>query len=324
MAILLNNHGYDNQQWLTALATALPDDNVVLFTDDYDPDDIEFALVWNHPNDDLLRYPNLRGILLLGAGTEHIDQAEQLPHVPIVRLIDPAVVQDMAMFSLYWVLHYHRHFEVYRQQQRQSTWVRHATQAAEHFPVTVLGLGQIGEQVAKRLAANGFACRGWDAFPKTLDGIVTADGTAGLAELLADSQVVINCLPLTEQTEGLINGEFLQHLPPTAVLVNISRGAIINEADLLSALDNNVLQAAVLDAHRIEPLPSSSPLWKHPKIHITPHASGATYARSAVHVVAANIAAIRAGKSPSPQHYPPCLRQTQTAKTENTLNLSVN
>lgn len=313
MAILLNNHGYDNQQWLTALADTLPDENVVLFTDDYAPNDIEFALVWNHPVGDLSRYPNLRGILLLGAGTEHIDQETDLPDVPVVRLIDPAVVQDMAMFSLYWVLHFHRHFEIYREQQKHATWLRQPTQAAEQFPVTVLGLGQIGEQVARRIAANGFACRGWDAFPKTLDGIVTANGTAGLTELLADSQVVINCLPLTEQTEGLINHDFLQHLPSTAVLVNISRGAIIDEGDLLAALDSQALQAAVLDAHRIEPLPPSSSLWQHPKIHVTPHASGATYARSAVHVVAANIAAIRAGESPSPQHYPPCQREKALA-----------
>lgn len=163
MAILLHNNGYGNSAWLSVLSDLLPNEKIVLLEDAFDSSnkaDIEFALVWDFPLGELVSYSNLRAIFLLGAGTEHIDKEQALPHVPVVRLIDPEVVRDMCAYSLYWVMHLQRNYEIYRQQQKQAHWQRHEYLPANEYHVTVLGLGQIGLKVAENLAENGFKVGG--------------------------------------------------------------------------------------------------------------------------------------------------------------------
>ncbi|CZF82957.1 Glyoxylate/hydroxypyruvate reductase A [Grimontia celer] len=315
MAILLNNMGYGNAPWHQMLSELLPDDRIVLPDDDFSPTDIEFALVWDHPHGDLVRYPNLQAIMLLGAGTEHIDQEVSLPMVPIVRLVDPAVVMDMARYALYWVLHFQRQFDVYSQQERAAHWERHDATMPKHFPVTVLGLGQIGGKVAQHIALSGFCVKGWDAEPKQIEGVCSLAGAERLEEALAHAEIVVNCLPLNPSTHHLLDDNTLGFLPNGARVVSISRGAVIDETALVDALDSDRLSAAVLDAHQTEPLPSSSPLWQHPKVTVTPHISGATLASSAAKVVVENINRTRKGELPQPLHLPPCHKNHVATKT---------
>lgn len=308
MSILLNNHGYDNASWAEILAELLPDKPLFIYSQLDSAErakvtpEIEYAVIWNHPAGDLQRYPNLKGILLLGAGTEHIDQDDTVPAVPIVRLIDPEVLNDMALYTLYWVMDLHRQFTVYRQQQQQALWRRHDICQPMDYRITVLGLGAVGKTVARRLQINGYSTRGWDRNAQQLQGIDCYQGEAQLAQALADTDVLVNCLPLTPATRDFINAGRLQLLPRGAALINISRGEVIDDQALLNALDRQQISRAVLDAFAVEPLPEQSPYWQHPQVDITPHMSGATYARSAARLVADNIRRIDNGEAPLPLH----------------------
>ncbi|MCV6612474.1 MAG: glyoxylate/hydroxypyruvate reductase A [Amphritea sp.] len=311
MSILLNNHGYDNASWAEILGELLPEQPLYIYnqldneTLDAIASEIEYAVIWNHPAGDLQRYPNLKGILLLGAGTEHIDQDNSVPDLPIVRLIDPEVLNDMALYTLYWVMDLHRQFSVYRQQQQQGLWQRHDIGQPRDFRVTVLGLGAVGKTVAQRLHNNGFTAQGWDRYPQQIDGISCYEGDEQLATALAETDVLVNCLPLTAGTRHFINDTRLQQLPEGAALINISRGEVIDDQALLKALDCQHVSRAVLDAFAIEPLPEQSPYWQHPQVDITPHMSGATYARSAARLIADNIRRIENGEAPFPLHQHP-------------------
>ncbi|WP_261841967.1 2-hydroxyacid dehydrogenase [Aliamphritea ceti] len=305
MAILLNNHGYDNASWQVALAELLPEQQIYLFAEMTPArrQQIEYALVWDHPPGDLAEYPNLKGIHLLGAGTEAVDADSTIPDVPVMRLVDPQVLEDMARYALYWVLHFHRRFGDYAEQQERAHWERHNLCASEEFSVLVLGLGMVGKTVAKRLSENGYNVLGWDRNLTELSGVECYSRNE-LSPALFQADIVINCLPLTTATRYMIDAELLAQLPKGAVLVNISRGELLVEADVVEALETGHLSQVVLDAFSIEPLPADSPLWRHPDIHITPHMSGATYAHSAAKLVVDNIQRIEQGERPFPLHSP--------------------
>lgn len=309
MSILLNNHGYDNDTWFKELTVQLPDQPVHIYSQTENlneiADEIEYAVVWNHPAGDLSRYQNLKGILLLGAGTEHIDADPVVPQVPIVRLIDPEVLKDMGLYTLYWVMNRHRLYDTYREQQKQHHWQRHNISQPADFRITVLGLGAVGKEVANRLSINGFNVSGWDAYPQQLEGINCFNGGEQLHKSLQQADVLVNCLPLNPSTKGFINEDLLNQLPQGATLINISRGEIIDDNALLSALECSRIEHTVLDAFAVEPLPQQSVYWQHPKVTVTPHMSGATYARSAARLIADNIRRIENGEQPFPLHRHP-------------------
>lgn len=309
MSILLNNNGYDNQTWYEQLTMLLPEKTVYRYDQlssvDVVADEIEYAVIWNHPAGDLQCYPNLKGILLLGAGTEHIDQDPTVPDLPIVRLVDPEVLKDMALYTLYWVMNLHRQYDTYRERQSQRVWQRHDICAPQDYKVTVLGLGAVGKEVAQRLQLNGFNVSGWDRFDQQLDGVTCYAGPDQLGASLQSADVLVNCLPVTPDTVGFIDSTLLNQLPQSAALINISRGDVIRDVDLLAALDRGQLSHAILDAFSIEPLPEYSRFWRHPNVTVTPHMSGATYARSAARLIADNILRIENGEEPFPLHQHP-------------------
>lgn len=309
MSILLNNHGYDDKSWYQELTALLPHTRIHIYkqVDSMSAiaDEIEFAVIWNHPTEDLMHYKNLKGILLLGAGTEHIDAASIVPDVPIIRLVDPEVLKDMGRYTLYWVMNQHRQYDIYRQQQLQQHWQRYNSPQPTDFNITILGLGAVGEEVANRLHINGFNVSGWDIFPKRIAGISCFFERRQLKTALKKADVLVNCLPLNTSTHKFINKELLNLLPHGAMLINISRGDIIEDDALITALDSGHLSHAVLDTFSIEPLPKDSQYWHHPQITITPHISGATYARSAAKLIASNIQRIENGEHAFPLHLHP-------------------
>ena len=308
MALLLSMSGYDPQPWLQALAHWLPDERVVTLADDFAPETIEFALVWAPPAGDLARYPKLRGIQIMGVGTDHLDHDHSLPRVPVMRLIDPHVIDDMGLYALYWVIHAQRHLGVYRKQQADKHWGPLTAPTGDQFDVTVLGLGNIGRGVARRLHHNGFRVCGWSMRATSLTDMRCYHGQAQLPTALGQAQVVVACLPLLASTHNLLNAATLAQLPAGAFLINIGRGATLVEADCLAALDSGQLSGAALDVFTQEPLPTASPLWSHPKAHITPHIAGTLYAHSATRLIAENLQAIRRGATPQHLYVPPCHR----------------
>lgn len=213
MAILLNSHGDDNASWIEALSELLPEQEIFEFPNIPGMEDIEYAVIWHHPHGDLLRYPNLKAVLILGAGTDYIDLEPKLPGAPIIRLIDPDVGNDMAQYACYSAMHFHRQYELYSRQQAQKEWQRCEMPRSEEFGVTVLGLGQIGKFIAQRISVNGFKAQARSRSQHSVDGVDCYSAERGFAEVLAKSDVLINCLPLNEDTENFLDANSLALLP---------------------------------------------------------------------------------------------------------------
>ena len=300
MAILLNNSGSDNKHWEVALAELLPDMPVYTYPNIPNPDEIKYAVVWNHPQGDLKTYKNLRCVLSLAAGMEHLMNDPNLPDVPMVSLGDPAMSRDMANYALYWVMDSHRNYDHYRDQQLKQQWERISNPMTSEFSVLVLGLGRIATLVAQAIQQAGFETKAWDFKPKEAEGIDTYSSEEGLSDLLPKADVVISCLALNKNSQQLIDSAFLAQMMPNSSIINISRGGIINEDALLTALNTDHLSRAVLDVFAVEPLPEGHELWTHPKVRVTPHMSGPTNARSAAKVIVGNIQRMENGQQPEP------------------------
>lgn len=282
MSILLTGQfeAGERDEWLALLRAELPGEALVV-----EPEaGVDVAIVANPPPGALRGLPRLGLIQSLWAGVDRLLADATLPRqVPIARMVDPAMNEAMAETALWAVLALQRDFFDYARQQAAGAWQPHPQRRAGDWPVLVLGRGQMGSAVARRLAANGFPVEAWG----------TRDGP--LALRLAQAAVVVNLLPLTPATRGLIDASMLAAMRPGASLVNLARGAHVVDAALLAALDAGHLRHAVLDVFHAEPLPREHRFWSHPKVSVLPHVAAATDARSAAAIAAANVKRLRAG-----------------------------
>lgn len=300
MSILLTLwKGKDPADWKRAFAELLPHETVWLESEVPDPAKVNLAIVGLRPERDFAHYPNLQAALLLSAGLDHL-VADGLPDVPIVRLADPAMAHSMAIYATYWTIHFQREFEAYRKHQAEGRWQPLPTSIPADFPVGILGFGTIGRTVADMVSSLGYPVNAWSRSGPETSGVRGFAGTEQLDEFLTHSRLVVNLLPSTPQTAGLLNAERLEHLAPGSFLINIGRGSTIDTDALIAALDNKTLAGVALDVFENEPLEPASPLWNHPLVHMTPHISGDTLLATAPQVVAANITRIRKGQDPSP------------------------
>jgi glyoxylate/hydroxypyruvate reductase A len=196
-----------------------------------------------------------------------------LPDVPIVRAADAGGDVMIDEFALLHVLRHHRELPELALAQQRSEWLRLKPKHAHERPVGVMGLGAIGLSVAQLLVRHGFDVAGWVRSPRQVDGITIFHGSGQLPAFLKRSEIVVNLLPLTEETNGILNASAFAQMPKDAAVINLGRGPHVVEADLMAALDSGQLAAATLDVFPTEPLPKESPLWRHPKITVTPHVS---------------------------------------------------
>ena len=275
----------EQRQWAVALAAAMPEARWLdLPAARSAPQQVQAAVVANPLPGSLQGLPGLRLIQSLWAGVDRLLADATLPAgVPIARMVDPAMNAAMAETVLWAVLSLQRGFFAYARRQARGQWRAHAQRRADDLRVLVLGQGQMGRTAAERLALQGYTVQGW-----------RRDGRP-LPPLLAASDVVVNLLPLTPDTRGLLDASFFAALPPKASLVNLGRGAHVVDADLLAALDSGHLRHAVLDVFNTEPLPAGHPYWHHPRVTVLPHAAASTDPRSAAPLVAANLRALRDG-----------------------------
>lgn len=244
-----------------------------------DPKDIATACVWRAPHGLLATLPNLKLIVNLGAGADHLLADPSLPNVPIVRAADPDLSMRVTEYVVLHTLRYHRRQPLYDAQQRHRVWKEHHQPAASEVNVGVMGLGVIGTEAARVLARIGFSVAGWSASAKTIDGVVTFQGAAGLDPFLARTEILVCLLPLTPATAGILDRKLFARLKRDgaangAYLINAGRGPLQVDADILAALDDGTLSGATLDVFPHEPLPPESSLWAHPKATITPHNAG--------------------------------------------------
>jgi glyoxylate/hydroxypyruvate reductase A len=263
------------------------------------PDAVTVAVVANPPPGSLQGLPRLALIQSLWAGVDRLlADATLPPGVPLARMVDPAMSAAMAQTALWAVLGLQRGFFTYAMQQRQGRWRQLPQRRADETRVTLLGLGAMGRAAAAALQGQGFALQAWTRTPAAdpPPSWPVHHGDAALPALLAASDIVVNLLPLTAATRGLIDARFLRALPRGAGLVNLARGAHVVEPDLLAALDDGQVAHAVLDVFAIEPLPAGHPFWAHPRVTVLPHAAAATDPRTASAVVAANLRALQEGR----------------------------
>jgi glyoxylate/hydroxypyruvate reductase A len=285
-------------EWGRLLRERLPGLDFRVHPDPRPAADIDVALAWKPPHGLLARFPNLKLICSLGMGVDHLLEDPRLPHaVPLARLVDRNMAEQMSEYALYAVLHFHRRFDVYQRLQRAGRWQELPLPHTAQRGVGVMGLGVVGEDCARRLAALGFRVAGWSRTPKRLDGVRCFHGRDQLGQFLRQSEILVLALPLTPDTQGLIDAAALRALPPASHIVNMARGKLIVEADLLRALETGQVAGAFLDVTVEEPLPAGHPFWQHPAVRITPHIAGLTNPATAVGAIAENIRRLDAGEA---------------------------
>lgn len=287
--VFFNSDLDDPQAWQSTLQAAIPDLDFIIGPDCDHPETVDVALVWTPPPQGLRAFPNLRAVLSLGAGVDQLRLAELDPRIPVARLIDGTLTQRMVEYCLTAVFHFHRHMHLHAANQAKRQWTFIAPVSASSRQVLVLGLGELGSAVARALVQQGFQVTGWSRGPKQIAGVQCCHGEEGLAQALGACDVVINLLPLTAQTAGLLNREFFARLRPQACLVQVGRGGHLVEADLLAALDQGQLAGALLDVFGLEPLPFSHPFWSHPRLRITPHVASLSDPEQSATTVVNNI-----------------------------------
>ena len=285
--------------WQQALAAALPSHRLLAARGAVPDHAIEAAVVANPPPGSLQGLPGLRLVQSLWAGVDRLLADPTLPAgVPVARMVDPAMCAAMAQTALWATLSLHRRFFDYARQQQAGVWQPLPQRRADEVTVLLLGLGQMGQAVARPLAALGYRVLAWRRAPAAGDeaGVAVVHGPTGLAQALPQADVLVNLLPLTAHTRGLLDARLFAQLPPGAAVVNLGRGAHLVDDDLLAALASGRLAHAVLDVFHQEPLPAAHPFWAHPRVTVLPHAAAATDLRSAAAVAAANIDALQQGK----------------------------
>ncbi|MBI3898953.1 MAG: glyoxylate/hydroxypyruvate reductase A [Gammaproteobacteria bacterium] len=289
----------ERDQWLHELRVALPEAMWCLDANADETRQIEVAVVANPPPGALQGLTQLQLIQSLWAGVDRLLADPTVPpDVPIARMVDPAMNAAMAETTLWATLSLHRGFFVYARQQSEGLWRQLPQRRADEVQVALLGLGQMGRAAARKLASQGYIVNGWSQTAQaTVDeGVRTCAGAEALHSLLANSDIVINLLPLTPATHGLLDRRFFAAMRPGASLVNLARGAHVVDDDLLAALDSGQVGHAVLDAFPTEPLPPGHRYWRHPQVTLLPHAAAQTDPRSAARVAAENVRAWRDGR----------------------------
>ena len=259
--------------------------------------DIEVALAWKPDPGLLASFPHLKLIVSLGMGVDHLLTDPELPDVPIVRIMDDGLIGQMSEYAIYWALRHHRDIDKYAELQRARHWKPLDFVDTLHRRVGVMGLGSIGQDTARKFALLGFPTAGWSRTAKTLEGIETFHGADGFAAFLARCDILVDVLPLTRDTRGLLDAAAFAALPRGAYFINMARGGHVVDAALLAALDSGHLAGAALDVFNQEPLPADHPYWTHPKVQVTPHVAGATNPRTASPGVIENIKRLRAGQT---------------------------
>ena len=286
----------DPQAWTAALRAALPEARVRLWGDGEPEGRADFAVVWAPPADLFAREPRLRALLNLGAGVDALLRLQGLPDdLPLVRLEDGGMAVQMAEYTLYHLLRESRDFGRYERQQAEGLWQPLDDIDRSAWTVGVLGAGAMGARVAQACAALEYPTAVWSRSGRSVPGAESYGGQAGLAAFLARTRVLVNALPLTDATRGILCRRTFDQLRPDALLINIARGGHLVESDLLAALDSGRLRAAALDVFEQEPLPPGHPFWADARIRITPHVAGASLMDRTVRQIADKIRALDRG-----------------------------
>jgi glyoxylate/hydroxypyruvate reductase A len=289
-------HAWFIQEWRNALLALQPDLDIRAWPEIGNHQEIDFALVWKHPIGALTEFPHLKAIASLGAGVDHVMVDPHLKQsVPIVRVVDPYMANDIVQYVTAITLHYMRRMDHWAALQKQKKWLKEPPFTLADKTIGIMGLGFLGGKAAHIFKELGLKVAGWRSSPKQMKDMKTYAGETGFAEFLSQSQVLICMLPLTKSTRHILNQHTFAQLPKGAYLINVGRGQHLVEEDLLAALDSQQLSGACLDVFSHEPLPADHPFWTHPQIRVTPHIASVTNAATAAPQVLENYQRLLAG-----------------------------
>jgi len=301
MRILLYRGDGITEPWVRDFSNALPHAEIVVWREGMSlaaQPRCDYAVTWAPTPALLDQLAHVKAIFLTGAGVDALLKfGDALPPVPIVRLGDAGMAEQMAEYVAYATLRYFRRFDDYELQARQGIWNPLPRRDKADFTVGVLGLGRLGMPVLRTVRQLGFPVRGWSRSARDLPGVECFAGMESLDDFLAGTQVLVCMLPLTPETTNLLDRARLSRLPRGAYLVNVARGAQVAEPDLLALIRAGHIAGATLDVFRNEPLPAPHPFWSEPRITITPHISAITLREEAVQQIVAKIERLERGEA---------------------------
>ncbi len=285
--LLLHLSDVDEASWANAFAERLKPYRVVRRGDDFDPKDVRYIFVWKPKADAFDGLDNLKAVLSLGAGVDALMKHPSLPDAPVVRFVDSDLSQRMSDYVVAHVTMHHRQFSRFRADQNARRWSQYYPPAAQETAVGIMGMGVLGQDAAERLKPLGFEIRSWSRTPKSIPGIAGFSGAAEFDTFLSGTDILVNLLPLTAETTGILNTNTFSKLRRDRLLggpaiINAARGGHQKEADIAKALADGTLGAASLDVFEVEPLPEDSPLWDIENCYITPHIAAISNERSGV------------------------------------------
>jgi len=281
-------------RWLEGLHAALPGATV----DEWRPGapQADYAVVWAPPQQFLDEQPGLKGIFNIGAGVDALLKLKLPSGARVVRIEDGGMAVQMAEFICHAVIRHFRELDVYAAEIAHGKWSHRKPLRRSDFPVGVMGLGVLGERVARAVAHFEFPVRGWSRTAREVPGVRCFAGAAQFDDFLAGTRILVCLLPLTPQTRDIMNARNLSRLLPGGYVINVARGAQLVDEDLIALLDSGHLAGAALDVFRTEPLPAEHPFWRHPRITATPHTSARTLRDETIAQIAGKILAVERGE----------------------------
>jgi glyoxylate/hydroxypyruvate reductase A len=283
------------EPWLQGLSAALPGAELSVWEPGAPVAD--YAVVWAPPQQFMDEQQGIKALFNIGAGVDALLQRRLPQGARVVRLDDAGMAVQMAEYVCHAVIRHFREFDQYEASMRAGQWAYRKPRLRQDFAVGVMGLGVLGERVAKALAQFDFPVNGWSRSPKAIDGVRAFTGAEQFNDFLGASRVLVNLLPLTPDTTDVINKDALSRLQTGAYVINVARGAHLVDEDLLAAIDSGHVAGATLDVFRTEPLPAGHAFWNHPRITITPHTSARTLREESIAQIARKMVALQRGEA---------------------------
>jgi glyoxylate/hydroxypyruvate reductase len=293
---------WQTQPWVERFKRLLPDRDIVVLGENFDKSTIRYVATWGPKPGSLSGLPNLEAIFSLGAGVDHLMSYPDLPDVPIVRVAQDDLTHRMSEYMVLHCLMYLRDQRRFDEDQKAKRWKPdRAPPIAGDVRVGIMGFGVLGQDSARKLKMMGFDVAGWSRKAKKVEGFEVYGGEEGLRPFLNRTDILIALMPLTPETEGMLNRSLFEKLARDGrlggpILINAGRGKLQVEADILSCLDDGTLRAATLDVFETEPLPEDSPLWTHPRVTVTPHNSATSEPEATARYIAQQIRRHEAGE----------------------------
>jgi glyoxylate/hydroxypyruvate reductase A len=283
--------------WAEIFARDLPQVPFRCWPDIGDGQEVRYLIAWTLSEEIIAALPNLEVLFSIGAGVDQLDLSLLPEHVRVVRMIEPGITTTMAEFVTMAVLALHRDLPALVAGQRSGTFPYLPVKMARERRVGFMGLGELGQAAIRMLSPIGFALSGWSRSPRQIEGVECFHGSEGMGAFLAQCDILVCLLPLTEETRGILCRETFAQMPKGACLINVARGGHLVQDDLIEALDNGQIGAAMLDVSTPEPLPETHALRAHPAVFLTPHIAGVTRIDTAVYALMDALRAVMAGQS---------------------------